>query len=141
MVDDTAGARTDGRWDNVYLTAAKGNDRPDFAITTQALFSHYEAGLAENIRYTNTNKADSRFENVMFRTVPVFYDGYCPSGNTFFLNSKYIELVGHSDVWFKTTPFVRPADKDARWAQILSYGNLVVSNRARQGRLQNQTTP
>lgn len=138
-VHASAGARTDAKWDNIYLSASRGNDRPDFAITTQALFSHYEAGLAENIRYTQTNKADSRFEHVMFRTVPVFFDGYCPSGNTFFLNSKYLELVGHSDVWFKTTPFVRPADKDARWSQILCYGNLVVSNRARQGRLTGQT--
>lgn len=140
QIDDAAEARTDAKWDDIFLSAARGNDRPDFAVTTQALYSHYEQGLASDIRYTQTNQADSRFENVMFRTVPLYFDNYCPSGDTFFLNSKYIELVGHSDVWFKTTEFKQPADKDARWAQILLYGQFTVSNRARQGRLQNQTT-
>ena len=138
-IDDASEARTDAKWDDVFLGASKGNDRADFAITTQALYSHYENALASDIRYTQTNKADSRFENVMFRTVPLHFDNYCPSGDTFFLNSKYIELVGHSSVWFKTTPFKQPADKDARWSQILCYGQFTVSNRARQGRLQNQT--
>ena len=139
QIDRAAEARSDQKWDDIFLTASKGNDRPDFAITTQALFSDYENGLAADLRYTQTNKADSRFENVLFRTVPVHFDNYCPTGDTFFLNTKYIELVGHSSVWFKNTPFKQPVDKDARWSQILCYGNLVTSNRARQGRLLNQT--
>lgn len=138
-IDDAAEARTDAKWDDVYLTAAKGNDRADWAVTTQALYSDYEQGLASDLRYTQTNKGDSRFENVLFRTVPVHFDNYVTAGDTYFLNTKYIELVGHSQVWFKNTPFKQPVDKDARWSQILCYGNLVVSNRSRQGRLQNQT--
>jgi hypothetical protein len=57
----------------------------------------------------------------------------------YFLNTKYLRLVGHSDNWFRPTPFVRPNDRDARYAQILLYGNLTVSNRNRQGVLTGKT--
>jgi hypothetical protein len=57
----------------------------------------------------------------------------------FFLNTKYLRLVGHSDNWFKPTPFVRPNNQDARYAQILCYGELTISNRARQGVLTAKT--
>jgi hypothetical protein len=55
------------------------------------------------------------------------------------LNSKYIKLVGHSDKWFAQTDFVRPENQDARFALIMCYGNLVVSNRAKQGKLTAKT--
>lgn len=142
VVDATADAdaeRNDDEWTNAVYTAAKGNDMFDFAVTTQDLFEHYESGLAPQLRFTSNDEADARFLSLSFKGRKLYYDFYCPTGNTYFLNSKYIKLVGHSGTWFRNTPFKFAPDKDARWAQILAYGNLTVSNRARQAVVTGQT--
>lgn len=131
--------RSDSVWTNVYNSVSRGTDRPDFAITTQELFEHYEDGLVDQLRFTSNDKADARFQNLAFKGLVLFWDNYCPDGDTFFLNSKYLKLVGHKNRWFRSTGFKEAIDKDAKWSQILSYGNLVVNNRARQGRVIDQT--
>lgn len=131
--------RSDDDWANLYNSASKGNDGPDFGITTQALYEHYEASLAPGLRFTSANEADGRFQNLLFKGVPIFFDANCPAGNTFFLNTKYLALVGHSQNWFRATPFKVAPDRDARYSQIICYGNLVTSNRMRQARVVGQT--
>ena len=131
--------RNDDEWTNAVYSAAKGNDMFDFAVTTQALFEHYESGLAPQLRFTSNDEADARFMSLAFKGRKLYFDYYCPTGKTYFLNSKYIKLVGHKDTWFRNTPFKDAPDKDARWSQILSYGNLTVSNRSRQAVVIGQT--
>lgn len=130
--DDGDAERNDDEWSNAVYTAAKGNDMFDFGVTTQDLFEHYESGLAPQLRFTSNDEADARFLTLSFKGRKLYYDFYCPEGLTYFLNSKYLKLVGHSGTWFRNTPFKDAPDKDARWSQILSYGNLTVSNRSRQ---------
>ena len=120
---------------NVYNTVSVGNDQPTIIITTQAAYESYEALLTSNIRYTDTDVADAGFQNLMFKGAPTTFDSGCTAGEMMFLNTKYLQLVAHSDVWFKPTPFVRPTNQDAVFSQLLSYGNLTCSNRARQGYL------
>ena len=120
---------------NVYNTVSVGNDQPTILIGTQAVYESYEALLQPQLRYSDATTADAGFQNLLYKGAPVTFDGACTSGELMFLNTKYLRLVAHSDVWFKPTPFVRPTNQDARYAQILSYGNLTTSNRARQGML------
>jgi hypothetical protein len=117
---------------------SKGNDRPNIIMTTQTLYEEYEDLLAANVRYTNTELADAGFDNIVFKSVPMFYDEYVPAKHMYFLNTRYLHLVGHKDNWFRTTPFVKPPDQDAKFAQILCYGNLTTSSRERQGVLQDR---
>jgi hypothetical protein len=77
--------------------------------------------------------ADGGFQNLLFKGCPVTFDDAAASGQFLFLNTKYLQLVAHSDVWFKPTPFVRPTNQDAVYSQLLVYGQLTCSNRARQG--------
>lgn len=135
--DDTV--RSTAQWTNVFNTASKGNDTPDLVITTQALFEHYEASLEPQLRFTSNEKADAKFQNIMFKNRPVFFDHDCPTGLTYFLNTKYLKVRGHKDVWWTPTGFRTLPDKDARWSNILAYGNMTVSNRARQGVITGQT--
>jgi hypothetical protein len=128
-----------GDMGNAYNSVSRGNDSPDFIITTQELFEAYEALLNPHLRFTDSKTADGGFQNLLFKTAPVVFDVYTPAGVVYFLNSKYIKLTAHSDVWFKTTPFVKPNNQDARYSQILCYGNLVVSNCSRLGKLANRT--
>jgi len=120
---------------NVYNTVSVGNDQPTIVITTQAAYESYEALLTTNVRYTDTDVAGAGFQNLLFKGAPVTFDGACTAGEMMFLNTKYLQLVAHSDVWFKPTPFVRPTNQDAVFSQLLCYGNLTCSNRARQGYL------
>jgi hypothetical protein len=137
--ENTAGALTLAQMATAYNSTSVGNDHPDVILTTQTLFEKYESLLQPQLRYTDTKTADAGFQNLLFKSAPIMYDVHAPAGTMFFLNSKYIKLVGHKDKWFKQTDFVRPENQDARFALIMCYGNLVVSNRAKQGKLTAKT--
>ena len=137
--ENTATALTLAQMATAYNSVSVGNDHPDVLLTTQTLFEKYEALLQPNLRYTDTKTADAGFQNLLFKAAPVMYDTGCTAGTFFFLNSKYITLVGHSDKWFSQTAFISPEDTDARYALIMCYGNLTVRNRAKQGKLTAKT--
>lgn len=137
--ENTATALTLAQMSTAYNTVSIGNDKPDTLLTTQTLFEKYEALLQPNLRYTDTKTADAGFQNLLFKAAPVMYDTGCTAGVFYFLNSKYLTLVGHSDKWFSQTAFISPEDTDARYALIMCYGNLTVRNRAKQGKLTAKT--
>ena len=137
--ENTSTALTLAQMSTAYNSVSVGNDHPDTLLTTQTLFEKYEALLQPNLRYTDTKTADAGFQNLLFKAAPVMYDVHCTAGVFYFLNSKYITLVGHSDKWFSQTSFVSPEDTDARYALIMCYGNLTVRNRAKQGKLTAKT--
>ena len=137
--ENTSAALTLAQMATAYNSVSVGNDHPDLVLTTQTLFEKYEALLQPNLRYTDTKTADAGFQNLLFKAAPVTYDVHCTSGVMYFLNSKYISLVGHSGKWFSQTDFIRPENMDARYALIMCYGNLTVRNRAKQGKLTAKT--
>ncbi|ANS03970.1 major capsid protein [uncultured Mediterranean phage uvDeep-CGR2-AD7-C12] len=132
--DAGAGVLTVAAMATVYNSVSVGNDQPTIIITDQDEYEAYEALLDGQIRYTDTDMADGGFQNLLFKGAPITFDSDTNlDGKVFFLNTKYIQLVAHSDVWFKPTPFVRPTNQDAVFSQLLCYGELTTSNRARQG--------
>lgn len=138
-VDDDATALSLLDMAHAYNSVSVGNDHPDFVLTTQTLFEKYESLLQPQLRYTDTKTADAGFQNLLFKAAPVMYDVHCPAGEMYFLNSKFLKLVGHTDKWFAQTDFIRPENMDARYALIMCYGNLVCSNRKKQGKLASRT--
>ena len=136
---NTAGALTLAQMATAYNTVSVGNDHPDLILTTQTLFEKYEALLQPQLRYTDTKTADAGFQNLLFKAAPVVFDAAAPTGNMYFVNSKYLTLVGHSGKWFQQTPFVRPENLDARYALIMCYGNLTCRNASKQGKLTAKT--
>jgi hypothetical protein len=137
--ENTSGALTLAQMATAYNSVSVGNDHPDMVLTTQTLFEKYESLLQPQLRYTDTKTADAGFQNLLFKAAPVVYDTHCTSGVVYFLNSKYLTLVGHSSKWFAQTQFVSPEDVDARYALIMCYGNLTVRNAAKQGKLTAKT--
>ena len=133
-VTNQGGALTVAAMATLYNNVSVGNDQPTIIITGQTQYETYEGLLDDQIRYTDTDMADGGFQNLMFKGCPItFDDTLAGEGKMYFLQRKDLQLVAHSDVWFKPTPFVRPTDKDSVYSQILCYGNLTTSNRARQG--------
>ena len=137
--ENTAGALTLAQMATAYNTVSVGNDHPDMVLTTQTLFEKYEALLQPQLRYTDAKTADAGFQNLLFKAAPVVFDAAAPAGNMYFINSKYLTLVGHSGKWFQQTQFVRPENLDARYALIMCYGNLTCRNASKQGKLTAKT--
>jgi len=137
--ENTGGALTLAQMATAYNTVSVGNDHPDMILTTQTLFEKYESLLVSNLRFTDTRTADAGFQNLLYKAAPVVYDVHCTSGVMYFLNSKYLTLVGHTNKWFAQTPFVSPEDVDAKYALILCYGNLTCRNAKKQGKLTAKT--
>ena len=137
--ENTAGALTLAQMATAYNSVSVGNDHPDMVLTTQTLFEKYESLLQPQLRYTDAKTADAGFQNLLFKAAPVTFDVGCTAGVMYFLNSKYLTLVGHSGKWFSQTEFVRPENLDARYALIMCYGNLTVRNAKKQGKLTAKT--
>ena len=138
-VDSTAAALTLAQMTTAYNTVSVGSDQTNLIVTTQALFEKYEGLLQPQLRYTDTKMADGGFQNLLFKGAPLTYDTYCQSGTMYFLNGRYLRLVGNKNKWFEATPFVKPRDMDAKYAQILAYGELTCMNRSRLGKLTAKT--
>jgi hypothetical protein len=138
-VEDTAGPLTLLQMATAYNSVSVGNDHPDVVLATQTLYEKYESLLQPQLRYTDTKTADAGFQNLLFKAAPVMYDVHAPAETVFFLNTKYLSLVGHSGKWFQQTDFVRPENMDAQYALIMCYGNLTCRNRAKQGKLTAKT--
>ena len=137
--ENTSEALSLAKMATAYNSVSVGNDHPDMVLTSQTLFEKYEALLQPQLRYTDTKTADAGFQNLLFKSAPVVYDEHCTAGVVYFLNSKYLTLVGHSGKWFAQTDFVRPENLDARYALIMCYGNLTCRNAAKQGKLTAKT--
>jgi len=116
-------------------SSSAGKDAPNFIVTTQSIFEYYEGVLQPQERFADPVMADGGFQSLRFKTAPVVYDQYVPSGRMYFLNSKYFYLVVDSGSNFVVSPFVKPVNQTCRTAQILTMLNTVASRPNRLGKL------
>jgi hypothetical protein len=128
---------------NLFNTLTMGNIGPEVMFTTQAIHEAYEESLTDQKRFTNTMAADAGFENITFKNRPVLYDRDCPTGDMYFLNSRYIKWVtmAGADLEMQDAGFQTPIGQDASVAMILLQANITISNRRRIGKLTGITTP
>jgi hypothetical protein len=120
-------------------TAGGGDDAPDFEITTQTLWQSYNDQLQPQQRFENAKLAEAGFRNLMHGGAPVTWDTMCPAGDWYFLNSDHLFLAKGKGKWFTMRKFVEPEDRDAKYALILSYGQLVTDERRKLGKLASRT--
>lgn len=123
------------RMRTTYNNASEGNDHPTNVFTTQAAFEIYEDSLTDILRVEDPTMGDLGFQNLMYKGAPVAFDDYVAAGDMYFINTKYIDLAKLNDVWFKTSEMLTPTNQDVQYKHIKCYGNLVISNRKRQGAL------
>ena len=120
----------------LYNTISYGQNTPDGLFTTQTIFEYVENALQSLQRYTSdTEVANTGFENLRFKGKPLFFDRDCTSGQVVMLNSKHIKIQVSKDADMATTPFVTPENQDASSSTILWEGNMTVNDRRKHGRL------
>jgi len=93
-----------------YDGAVSGSKRPSLAVTTESIFSDYEALVQPTIS-TNVDGALARvtrnvvgprgalsgevgFDALFFRGVPIVADEQCPSGDLWMINEDYLAFYG-----------------------------------------------
>lgn len=130
---------------NVLNSLQVNNSRPDLEFTTQANFEAYEALSLNQLRHTDTKLAQLGFETINHKTAEVVFEPQVPKGTGhasnaaqdggmwFFLNSKNLLFIKHSNRWMERTEFMRPVDQDAKTMQVLSMGNLATDIRRAHG--------
>ncbi len=126
-------------------SCTSGSDTPSIIVTTKVLKSAYEALLQNQVRFQMVNgnvSADGGISNMSFRGVPFIADEYCPAGNIFFINEKYLKLYYMKHPKFPTdakgfavSPLRDPVDQDGQVGFIFSYLQLVNSQPRKSGRL------
>ena len=126
---------------NIYNDCSQqsATDAPNLIITTQEAFEAYEGLLQPQERLNSTAMADGGFKALLFKGVPIVWAPYTTghgaiaASKMYFLNTKYLELVVHSDADMKTTEFVEPENQDAKVAKMIWMGELTISNAQKQG--------
>lgn len=147
--ESIGGALTLAKMRTHFNTASVGGkDTPDLIVTTQARYESYEALLTNfngNVSFYTPSAdqkklGDAGFQSLGFKGRPMVWDELCPTNTVYFLNTKHMKLVVHSEANFKTTPFVKPENQDAKVAQILFMGNLTCDRRKSFAKMYNVTS-
>lgn len=120
----------------LWLSCTRGNDTPDLIVMDSVYFSAYESSQSSLKRYAPADDGKGGMVSLKYKTADVFYDSSAsgiPASHMYFLNTDFIELVAHQDANMEIMPELRSVNQDAIVIPILFQGNLVCSNRARQG--------
>ena len=138
-IESTTEALSLARLSNVYNSVSYGADKPDFEVTTQALYEKYESLLQPQQRFTDATTAKAGFDNLIHKSGVVAWSDYCPSGEWYMLNSRHVKLSVLDGKWMKFNGFIQPYDKDAKYGMILNYGTFATDGRRYLGKLTNKS--
>lgn len=112
-----------------YSHASIDNDQPDLIVTTQPIYDAYESSLQANKRFAgDATLADAGFQTLRFKGASVVVDSHCPTGQMYFLNTKYLDFKVHAKRFFSMENFKALEAADAIQARIFFMGQLVCSS-------------
>lgn len=121
----------------LWLSTVRGKDKPELIVATHDLYSLYELGEQQLQRYHDGELAKSGFETIKYKSADVVFDDNTNFGTTdekmYFLNCDYLYLVQHKDAQWSTDDEKTPVNQDAVVIPMYWMGNMVTTNRARQG--------
>lgn len=143
--DDGKGTEGVKQLRTIANKASRGKDRPTLILTAREVFEAYMATLGDKKRFTNTTMADMGFENILFDNIPMVWDDDVPTDDSstdftaWVLNSNYLKFVIGEGRNMHSSEFQEPSNQAAMSSKTLFYANLVLNQRARQGRLTNIT--
>lgn len=126
-----------GYMHTLWLSCVRGTDKPDILVSTNDFYSAYWECLSDLQRYQDVTKADSGFQELMFKSARVIHDtnsNFSTTGEKmYFLNTDYLDLCVHPDANWTVDDERKSINQDAVVIPLLWMGNLVTSRRAAQG--------
>lgn len=87
-VEATASVLNEDDMRIAFNSVSKNMTKPDFIMTTQALYQKYESLVVPAYRTQDRRVADLGFDSLQFKGVPIMWDDYCPAGYMYFLKRK-----------------------------------------------------
>lgn len=120
----------------LWISCTRGNDTPDLIVMDPTYFQYFETSQTSLKRYAPDDNGQAGMISLKYKSADVFYDTTAsgiPSSHMYFINTDFMEFVVHQDANFEIMPELRSVNQDAIVIPILFQGNLVCSNRARQG--------
>ena len=119
---------------NAFAACTHNGSSPNLIVTTWDVFGIIEAVLQAQATYEQLNArsnaiAQSGFQVIQYRGIPIVADEKCPAYHAFVLNTNYLKLYVHPDDDFKFSGFVKPGNQLARVGQITWTGQLGVTSR------------
>lgn len=138
----------------IILLCTAGTDRPHLGVMTRTLYQFFLGLLEAKEQFirvsTDEDMAHAGFANIVYMGVPMTWDeDMLPNVSTgstddaqglVVLNLDYAKFVMGKDYEFSFTEPITPDNQDSESWKCLTYCNLVLSNRRRQGRV-NYDTP
>ena len=125
----------------LWMPCVRGNDKPDIIVLSQDYYSFYEGSLQSNQRYMKADSASLGFDELQYKSAAVIFDDNSNFGTTaavgYFLNTKYLYLVQHSEAQWTQDDEKKPVNQDAVVVPLFWMGQFVVTNRNVQGKLVN----
>jgi len=128
------GSVTLGKLATIFDLAKSGADVPSIIVTTEVLWSAFEALLQTQVRFTSNGgsvSADGGLGKISFRGVEIIADEYCPAGEIYLINEKYVKMFYMNHPKHPTdsnglamSPLREPVDQDGQVGYILFYGNI-----------------
>ena len=145
--DTPAAATGPAAMRRLYNSLMKGEGGgPDLMVSSKYLYENYESGLFGQRRFVAEDSASASFDNIRFRRLDIFWDEYMATnaiaytsgeaagGNmAYMFNTDFLELITDSESDFIRTPWVSPENQTARTMLIVWMGNLICTNRRKQG--------
>lgn len=120
-----------------WLSLNRGMDMPDLIVATHDLYALYEIGEQQLQRYADADMAKAGFNGLKYKSADIVFDDNSNFGTTdekmYFLNTDYLYLFQHSEAQWTQDDEKKPVNQDAIVIPMYWMGNMVVTNRARQG--------
>ena len=121
----------------LWMSQTFGIDTPDLIVASHDLYSMFEAGITDRARYTDSSSATEGIVNLKYKSADVVFDDNTNFSTTaekmYFLNTNYLYVVQHKEAQWTPDEEKRPTNQDAIVIPVYWMGNVVCSNRSRQG--------
>jgi len=119
---------------NAFANTAHNGSTPNLIVTTWAVYGIIEAVLQAQATYEQLNSrsqaiAQSGFNVIQYRGVPIVADEKCPDYQMYVLNTNFLKLYVHPDDDFNFSGFVKPGNQLARLGQITWSGQIGITSR------------
>jgi len=117
---------------DTWIKCVHQRRHPDMILVSDGLWNILDRVLQPYMTYNYSAgtkaAADAGFQVLEYRGVPVVYDEYCPGSFMFFINTDFLSMKIHKNKRFAMGPWIRPANQEARIAQILLKCQFVTGN-------------
>jgi hypothetical protein len=121
----------------LWLATTRGADITDLIVMTHDFYALFELGEQQLQRYADSELAQAGFTTLKYKSANVVFDNNTNFATTgeraYFLNSDYLYLVQHREAQWTMDGQKTPVNQDAVVIPMYWMGNLVCTNRARQG--------